>query len=483
MANIEIILGVVAAYFMIVLGMIMYTRYKAEKKLFASMSEFMLANKSLPTFVLVCTYVGSLFSTFSVLGIPAYVYAHGVGGYGFIILTYFLGVVICLTYYKYLRRFAAQNKIFSPLEAVSLSYKSKILGMICAVLFIIFLLPYISLQLVAVGKFLESMSGGSIGYIEGVGSMMIVVAIYLVFGGMRAVAYTDLIQLIAMVLGITGGALILLFHDDFSLSTAYAKKEHLTLPGPNEKYTPLYLISASIAIAGLFFQPHLTTRAMMAKDDKDIEAKAIGSSIAEMFLIIPVLFFGFGAISIFGTGLEPDQATGKLFDVIAQSGLFGLIISGLMLTAVLGAAMSTADSLLISIGQISTRDIARPFLRISRKKQVILSKVIMFLMLIISFGIGLHPPKFMADLVLYSASASGILAPTMLGFMWSKRSNLAAFASIFLGLVTLGAFTLGGLSIVDIHPGMISFFASGLVYVSVCLFFPNKILAKSGLNA
>ncbi len=467
-----IILSVTAAYFLIVLAAIMYARVKSTGSIVPGLSEYFLAGRNINSFVLICTYIGSLFSAFFALGSPGFIYTHGLGGGIFITAADLFGIVFMVSFYKTLRAYSIEHDIYSPIECMSHAYGSRVLGLICAIMMMFFLSPYISMQLVGMGKFLEGLTDGDIGYVSGVGTMMGIVALYLIFGGMRAVAYTDFVQTLAIFIGIFGSVTFFIIHYWGSLPNmmnelAQKSPEHLTLPGPEGMYDWRTWIAVSIFPLATFFQPHLLTRAMMARDNKQIDWMAYGLLIALIIGMVPIFLFGLGGVLLFGEGMESNQVVGQLFKMISAISLLGLIFTGFMLVGALGAAMSTADSLLLSIGQIFTRDVALPYIKISKNMQVVFAKVIMLSVLVGAFLIGLRPPDLMGELALYSSSATCILVPTFLGFSHKHRSTLAAFLSIVIGSLTLATLAITEIKLLGFHEGFVTLVVSSLVYIAV----------------
>lgn len=477
------IIGLTALYFAVILGLVVYSRVKETNRFLPGLSEFFLAGRQLGPAVLAATFVASGFSTFSVLGFPGLIYVHGLGAAIFPAIAIFIGGACILIFGLKMWEAAQESRVFSPIEIVAQSYGCRKLGLFMAVALAIFLMPYISLQLVGMGKFIEAYTQGQIGYTVGVGSMMIIVLAYLFLGGMRAVAYTDYVQMIAIFIGLIVGLGFILDVAGINLIELFSQAQasesrYFEMPGPAGGYSVIMSLTAAFVLTGIFFQPHLMTRCMMASCKRDVHiivwAFFIGS------LIIAALAFSYAlyAHATYGAGLAPNEVMGQIFRDMAESGMFGLLISGLMLMGAFGAAMSTADSLLISIGQIGTRDMIRPFLTMSPKRQILISKGIMFAILALAFVTGLNPPQFMTDLAMYSAAGAALLAPTILCFFWSKRSLLAAYLSIAFGLIALGgAFVYANFYDGDLfgtHVGFLPIVLSFVVYFAICFLIDFK---------
>lgn len=478
--NLKIILAFCAGYFLLILLIILWARYKKTGRITSGLDEFFLAGRNISSFVLMATMVGSVLSAFFAIGIPGFLYANGLGGGGFIILGDMVGIYFILTFYKKLRAYAVQTNSFSPIECLTKSYNSKALGVLCCILMLFFIAPFLSLQLVGIGKFIEGFTGGDIGYVNGVGVMMSVVALYLIFGGMRAVAYTDVIQALAIFIGVFGGMFFFLHANWGSIGGVFEQAmiqapSHMSLPGPNGTYSGAFFFSVSVLTVGLFFMPQLLTRGLMARDDKQIDFMCIGFLVAVLVGYIPIFVFGIGGFLLYGSeGVESNQVMGFVFQDLASVSLIGAIFASIALIGLIGAAMSTADSILLSIGQIFTRDIVRPFIEISHGLQILLARTIMVVVLSGAFVIGLNPPQLIGELGVYAASATCILLPTYVGFLWHRRNAFGAMISICIGTASLIGLALTNTRIFGLHEGFISLVITTCIYVVMCYIFSSK---------
>lgn len=471
--NFTLVFGIVAAYFALILGVIVYARYAREGKIMPGLSEYLLASRNVPTLVLILTYVSSLFSTAAVIAYPSFVFQHGIGGVMFAFLGDSIGIIFMLLFYNHLRKYALEHDLYSPVECLSHAYQNRFLGVMIAGLTIIFLIPYISLQLVAMGRFLEGLSDGQIGYLGGVGFMMAVVMVYVLIGGMRAVAFTDAVQGLAILIGFSGGLLFLAYHywdgpAHMWQDVTSRRPEHMSLPGPQGQFTPLYFMTSTVMLIGLFFQPQLLTRGLMARDRKQINAMAAGLFLSILIYTPMTILYALGASVIFGQEVEANAIVGKMFAEMAGINLIGVILCALFLVGAIGASMSTADSMLLTIGQMTSRDVIRPFRDINRKRQLFVSKLVMGLTMLGAFIFGLNPPAVMIDLALMSIAAACAIVPTYLGFQWRYKSTVAAYLSVITGTIILMGIEFFGWPAYGMHEGFVTLLVSSLVYVSGC---------------
>ena len=467
-----LILSITGLYFLIILGTVLFIRFRKTGSILPGLDEFFLASRDLSPVVMAGTFVGTVFSAFFAIGFPGLIYTHGIAGVGFIILADVMGVFFVMTYYKSLRAYALEHKLYSPIECLSKAYNNKWLGLTAAAIMIFFICPYIAIQLVGIGKFIEGLSDGEIGYIASVGSMVVIIAIYLIFGGMRAVAYTDIVQALAIFLGIFCGTAFMIYTGWGSLSAFFEDAlarapEYLSLPGPKGVHTFNLFFSMSLFSVALFFMPQLLMRGIMAKSDRHLDIMGLGFLIAVMLAVIPGILVGIGGFLQHGAEMESNQIVGVVFSSIMEAGWIGAFFTGLLLIGLFGASMSTADSFLLSVGQLFTRDVIQPFREVSEQRQVLFSRIIMVVVLTGAFLIGLNPPELMANLAVYSIAGATVLVPTYLGFQWKKRSSAAAITSMILGIATLAVLAITKTKLFGLHEGFIALMVAMALYIGL----------------
>jgi Na+/proline symporter len=470
--NLWPILGLIAVYFLVLLFAILKSRYASTGKIMPSAEEFFLAKKSLPLPVLIGTYVGTLFSAFTIVGVPSAGYGHGISAAFYLLPG---GIAVGLWVYLFgniFRKRAAELGAFSPVEVVSRTYESKSLGVLIAALMLIFLVPYLSIQLVGMGKLMQSFSGGEIGYLNGVGFVMGTIILYLLFGGMRAVAYTDFIQGILIFVGIIGSVSLFVVHFFGDLGSLWAavnelRPELMVPPGPPGKYTIPVIVSTAVCLSCLgLSQPQTLTRYMMARNKNEITWLAGFTVVLIIVGYSAGMILGLGGAVVYPDLAEANLLSGTVMKDLMSLNILGLGVAGILLVGVIAASMSTADSLLIGIGQVFTRDILRPYIELSHGKQVLFAKIVMVLVLGASFWLGLNPPPVMIDLAVYSFMGTAILVPVIIAMVWQHKCKVAAFLAIvvgevlFIGLISKGIYFLG------FHPALWGFVACAAIVLA-----------------
>jgi SSS family transporter len=221
---------------------------------------------------------------------------------------------------------------------------------------------YAAAQLVATGKAFSSFLGMSYGAGVLVGAA--ITLFYTTVGGFKAVAYTDLIQGLLMAAGLSVLAVAGIAAAGGWLPLMDQLKEidpKLLLPmGEHGISVPGVMSALGFAGVGLAFLgvPQLLVRFIAAKDGQEIVS---GSLIA----VVCIIIFDLGAVfaGMAGRVLFPGLADPETVMPTMSTELFPALFTGLLVVVVLGAIMSTVDSLLILASSAVVRDIIQKVFR------------------------------------------------------------------------------------------------------------------------
>jgi SSS family solute:Na+ symporter len=429
-------IAVLAAYFLAVLvvGLIARSRLKATPQ------SYFLADRGLGTAVLLATMAATNFSAFTVFG------ASGAGyrdGWSFYPIMGFGTGFMALTFWLIGRRawrVAKRLGVITPPGLVERLYGSRPAGLLFAAVMVIFTLPYLALQPMAAGYALQELVG--LPYAAGAGLTTAVIALYTLRGGMRAVAWTDLLQGTLM-LALLAAALVIAAgrHGGFAAASRQVFELHPELfrrPGGLGHYAPGIWFSY---LALWFFCdpmfPQLFQRFFAAKRE---------AAITRMMLLYPlvcsVVFFAPVALGVLGrlsfpglAGKEADRILPLMVNALAGDGMAALVTAG-----GLAALMSTMDSQLLTLSSIFTADILPALAR--RPPATSLSG--RGAVLLLAGGgllLALKPPATLLEIATQTFTGLAVLFPTVLfGLFLQRRYPAAAIASIAAGEAALALF-------------------------------------------
>ena len=422
---------------MVVYLFICYLGYRATNQ--SSMDDFYLGGRDLGPIVLFLTIGASWFSMWFLLGAPGSFFLHGAGFNSFFILNIVLGVFM----YVFGRRMWALGKIYdyvTPSDMLEHYYESRFLRLTSSVIGIYLLFPYIGIQLIGAGVAFE-LIGSSFWF--GVGSMLALVTLYTLAGGMKAVAWTDAVQGVFYMLltwglafwllgeGVTGiGTLGNLFS---TINGEYPN--FLQYPGPSGYFTPLnwFAYIAIYVTAGIGL-PHLWTRYYMAKSMSAFKVVPIGHILFASWGFVPILVIG-----MLGKILMPDIAiVDQIFPAVVLE--YSPVLAVVLITAAFAAAMSTVDSQLMAMGTIFTKDIWEVFIRRENSEKVLVwvGRLSMLVLMAVSVIWTILAEGSIVALSMIAFTCGSLLFIPLFGVLfYRKAGKYAANISLIAGFLTL----------------------------------------------
>ncbi len=431
---------ILATYFLVVLFIGFWTRTRWD----ASPESYFLADRKLGPVVLLGTMAATNFSAFTVFGTSGAGYRDG---YAFFPIMAFGTGFMALTFWILGRRIWRTGKakgIVTPPELAGNLYGSRGVSFLFALVMIVFTIPYLALQPIAAGYALEALVG--LPYLWGATLVTCIILIYTLRGGLRAVAWTDLLQGGFMVV-LLAASLVMIVWDLGGFSAAHAKVAALSpdlfsRPGAMGKYTPAVWFSY---MALWFFCdpmfPQLFQRFFSARSER---------TVSRMMLFYPLLctvvFFMPIAIGVLGRIPFPDLV-GKEADKIVP--MMVTLVSGdfmgaLVIACGLSALMSTMDSQLLTLSSIFTRDI-HPLVNRGKQAPAWAGRVFVVLLSLCGLALAVNPPGTILKIATQTFTGLAVLFPAVLFGLYLKRVfSASALSSIIIGeiLVVLYYFKL-----------------------------------------
>lgn len=209
--------------------------------------------------------------------------------------------------------------------------------------------------------------------------------------------------------------------------------------------------------------PQLFQRFIAAKDEK-----SLNTTVVLYPLITTFLFFLTVSIGVLGRHTFPNLTPAEsdaIFPLLLQR-YAGVFVSTLLITGSLAALMSTMDSQLLTLTSLITVDFVH-----FKKREVLKEKGVIVLLGALGFLIAVKPPQTILDFISKTTfNGLAVLAPTVIGGLYWKRSNrYAAAASIVAGEGLVLAFYFNVLSAPGILPVVPILAATAVVFIVVSL--------------
>lgn len=430
-----------------------------------STADFAVAGRSLPLYMVITTTFATWFGAETVMGIPAKFVE---GGLHAVIEDPF-GASMCLVL---VGAFFASRLYKMSLLTIGDFYRHRYgegVEIFCSVAIILSYLGWVAAQITALGLVFSVLSGGVIAPAMGMIIGTVLVLIYVLIGGMLAVAWTDFIQMIVLVVGLSfiamlageqaGGA-------DKVLALATTQNWFRVLPEATPNGWIWFVASAITMMLGSIPQQDVFQRVMSAKDGATAKKGAIIGGFSYLAFAFVPMFIVASALIIMPAETQdllahdPQKVLPTLIlskmPLVAQIFFFGALVS---------AIKSTSSATLLAPSTSFVENILKNIRPGMSDRQVLLAMritLLVFTALVLTYAIVMQGTAIY-DLVsaAYQIPLVGAFVPLTAGLYWKRATTQGAILSIVLGIGTLVLFTL--------HKGLAEAFPGQLAGVLLAL--------------
>lgn len=388
--------------------------FVGRRKPAADLSEWTVGGRKFGALTMWFLQAGEVFTTFTFLGMAGLAFSGGVAA--MYALPYVpIAYVVLFFLAKRLWRMGKERGYLTQGDFLEDRFSSKFLGTLSAVLGVIFVLPYLQLQITGLGLIVRLVTGdaasGNLSMV--LGSVLIVA--FVLWAGLRGVAATsyfkDAIMLVVLVVLI----IAVPAHFAGGVSGVFHKIEQLhpeklfIHAGTNDHTWFITSMLVSAIGVGLMTLPHSWPALMAARDPKVLRRNYTWMPIYELCLLLPMII-GFAAILVVDKTSDPN---GVLL-TLSKDALPGWV-TGLVVVAATATAMVPAAGILIGISSLVARNIARVR---GERKQFWINHGTVVLASALALVLGIFRPDLLANLLLLTYSGSVQLAPAnLLGFL------------------------------------------------------------------
>ncbi len=336
-----------------------------------SLQDFYLAGPGFGFAVLILTLYATQYSGNTLFGFTGKAYRTG---FSWAMSIHFMtAIIVCyLVLAPRLHRAARANGYITPADYLQDRFGSRAISTLATVLMVLALSNYLLAQLMAMGRALEGLAGPELGptyYVRGIIILAIVMVIYETLGGLRAVAWTDCIQ-----------GLILLF--GFAMLIAMVLQKYgplegattaiLANPATQAKAAPpsaqtcreWFSYILMVGIGGALY-PQAIQRLYAARSAKVLRRSMMVMAFFPLTTTLVALIVGVVALANH-PGLEgsgSDKVLTVMLRGIQSDSSLGYWLVVILFAGILAAIMSTADSALLSISSMFTKDLYSRMLR------------------------------------------------------------------------------------------------------------------------
>ena len=403
-------------------------------------ADYLVAGRSLPLYMNMATVFATWFGAETVLSVSATFAKDGLGGvvgdpFGSSMALVIVALFFAAGFYKmglltigdfYKKRYNKKVELITSV-AIAVSY-----------------LGWASAQLTALGLVFSVLSRGAISLNEGIMLGAVVVLLYTIWGGMWSIAFTDLLQSVVIVAGLTfvawlvgdmaGGAANV-------IAKAHADAKFTFFPsGGLKEWLPFIAAFFTVAF-GSVPQQDVFQRVTSAKDAKTARNGTLfGAGFYFIFAFIPI-FIAYAALVIDPSmakllGAEDARDIQRILPdlILNKTPLWAQV---LFFGALLSAILSTASGTLLAPTAIISENIIKPFRPHMGDRQLLVTlRVVLVFFTVGILLFALNSKSTMYEMVqnAYKVTLVGAFIPLAAGFFWKRATSTGALVSSLSGI-------------------------------------------------
>ncbi|OHB59064.1 MAG: sodium transporter [Planctomycetes bacterium GWF2_42_9] len=414
------------AYFALVIAIgIAASRNAARSK-----RDYFLAGDKLPWWMIGGSIVAANISSHHFIGVMGTAYTKGFVAmtieWGAILLGFNVLLWIFLPYYL-------RNGFYTMPEFLQKRYGAAARTTFAALVLVTYIFVEISAVLYLGAIALHSLLG--IVMWKSIVALAIFTGIYTILGGLRAVVWTEMLQLAVL---LTGGIALSIMSikaaGGWSAVMETSRTWHMILPATDSDF-PWTMYLGGITCISVFYcaaNQFIVQRTLAAKDEWHARMGVVFTDYLKFLMPLIIIIPGLLAVKMFPNLDKPDMVFPTLVKYLLPPGLVGLVMAGLI-----AAVMSHISGAINSCTTIFTCDFYLPYInkKASERQAVVVGKitgaVIVVLGVLWAFVLLPHSgkPIFLYLLNAYGYVTPGIATMFLLGIFWKRTTHAGALAA------------------------------------------------------
>jgi solute:Na+ symporter, SSS family len=377
--------------------------------------DFMMGGFNIGYFLGFMTFAATLFSTFTLMGMPDFFRTHGVGAWIFLAVTDGVMVFMVLWFGYYLRK-KAGGKTFQGMSGLLVKcYGNKWAGYVYFIGIFLFLIPYVSIQIRGISIFLDAAFNHALPSWGWATLILFIMLLYSETGGLKAIMYSDVFQGVLLMTVVWLVAYNCVQNLDgikqMFVEVKNTNEALLSTPGPKGLFSAQFLIGSLIAIVMIpVTQPQISSRLVIMKNQSSMNRMAVAVGCFAILVILPTIAIGmYGAVKYAELPTSDFLSQVLLFDQVG-------IVAAATMVGLIAAAISTSDSQIFALsGEL------RSLLKGDEKKVLTITKLGMVVFAVAALVFSLISSNEFALLARVSFSGTSLLAPMIISAIVSKK--------------------------------------------------------------
>lgn len=448
------------------------SRYKMD------LEQWTVAGRGFGVLLMWLLMAGEIYTTFSFLGASGWAYSRG--GPTLYILAYItLGYVVSFFILPQIWELGRKYSLQTEPDFFAKRYASEYLAALVSVIGVVFLIPYLQLQLTGLGIIVEVASFDGIGRTPAMIISVVLVAAFVFASGVRAVAWVSVLKdalmiMAAFVIGIAVPQIYFGGVGPMFAALAHAKPAHLIMPGATQHMGHSWYVSTVLLSAlGFYMWPHTFGATFTAKSGNTLRRNAVVMPLYTLTLAF-IFFVGFAATLILPGLRDGDLALLMLVRKTFPAWFLGIVGGAGALTAMVPAAI-----ILLTASTLFIKNVWRPLIAPSMTDDQVarFARIMVIVLSGISLYFAIYSSTTLVSLLLLGyAGVTQFFPGIVLGLFWRRVTKQGVFAGIIIGVGAVAFLVLTKRDpFFGLNAGFFALCINFVVTVVVSLFAPRAL--------
>ncbi|KAB2333438.1 cation acetate symporter [Bacillus mesophilum] len=442
--------------FVLIVAVTLVITYWAAKRTNTT-SEFYTAGGGLTGWQNGLAIAGDYLSAASFLGIAGAIALFGFDGF-----FYSIGYLVAYLVVLYIVAEPLRNLgKYTIADMINARFDQKKVRGVAALSTITIVIFYMIAQLVGAGALIQLLLG--IDYWIAVLLVGVMMTTYVLFGGMTATSWVQIIKAVLLMLGTVIISVLVLAEFNFNIFSMFEQMKTLTEHGesylnPGVRYTnSLDTISMMAALVlGTAGLPHILMRFFTVKDARTARSSVVTATWVIGIFYILTIFLGFGAAAFVGsTDIMAANSAGNMAAPLLAQALGGDLLMSFVAAVAFATILAVVAGLVLSGASAFAHDIYGQIIKkgkITEKEQMLAARYASVAVSVLSILLALFAQKmnvaFLVSLA-FCVAASANLPVIIFTIYWKRFNTAGAMTGVITGLVT-------ALVLVAISPSVLS---------------------------
>lgn len=429
--------------FLIIVGLTLVVTYIASKRT-KTTSDFYTAGSSLTGWQNGLAIAGDYMSAASFLGIAGMIALSGFDGF-----FYSIGFLVAYLVVLYIVAEPLRNLgKYTMADMIAARFSEKNVRGVAALNTITISTFYMIAQLVGAGALIKLLLG--IDYVYSVLIVGVLMTVYVVFGGMMATSWVQIIKALLLMGGTVVISIMVFAKFNFNIMTMFDHMKTATPLGekflsPGNKFTnPLDTISLNLALVlGTAGLPHILTRFFTVKDAITARKSVVYATWIIGIFYVMTIFLGFGAAAFVGYDkIVAANAAGNMAAPLLAEALGGEFLFAFISAVAFATILAVVAGLVLSAASAFAHDFYSHIIRhgkATEKEQVVAARWASIGVSILSILLALFAQKlnvaFLVSLA-FAVAASANLPVILFTIFWKRFNTAGAITGMLVGLIS-----------------------------------------------